>query len=107
MRAIKGSAGPVCLQVPDGDEWISMLQKSVSPQKRDRVFLKGLKESAKPPGEQTGGMQPKNRSVSDGRGFATSIDLMNSLFEKAKATPVAAVASAARSQGFAKVGFCA
>ncbi|KAI8303210.1 Nucleoporin [Colletotrichum sp. SAR11_240] len=78
MRALKGSATPIKLQVAGGDEWMNMLQRSVSPQKRDRTFLRSQ----------------KGRVVSDGRGFATSIDLMNSLFEKAKAP------SAAPSRGF-------
>lgn len=88
MRALKVSITPLKLQVADGDDWTDMLQKTISPQKRDRAALKtineeetyeSLKESVRqevPPA--------KSKAVSDGRGFATSIELMNSLFEKPK-----------------------
>ncbi|KAM0499609.1 hypothetical protein D7B24_001181 [Verticillium nonalfalfae] len=86
MRAIKGSATPLRLQVADGDAWMDMLQKSVSPQKRDRALLKNDAENGNRfSGEKTERSGTASRVVSDGRGFATSIDLMNSLFEKAKA----------------------
>ncbi|KAM0322316.1 hypothetical protein ACHAQA_009606 [Verticillium albo-atrum] len=88
MRAIKGSATPLRLQVADGDAWMDMLQKSVSPQKRDRALLKSDAESGARPNGENDFSGTTSRVVSDGRGFATSIDLMNSLFEKAKA-PVA------------------
>ncbi|KAM0272535.1 hypothetical protein ACHAQH_008695 [Verticillium albo-atrum] len=89
MRAIKGSATPLRLQVADGDAWMDMLQKSVSPQKRDRALLKSDAEnSARLSGDNNDFSGTTNRVVSDGRGFATSIDLMNSLFEKAKAPSV-------------------
>ncbi|KAK6211005.1 nucleoporin autopeptidase [Colletotrichum tabaci] len=91
MRALKGSATPMKLQVAGGDEWMDMLQRSVSPQKRDRAFLRSVNEAALQPAvqdaEATG---QRGRVVSDGRGFATSIDLMNSLFERAKAPSVPA-----------------
>ncbi|KAH6894313.1 nuclear protein 96-domain-containing protein [Thelonectria olida] len=113
MRAVKESAGPFTLEVADGDDWTEMLRKTVSPVKRDRQLLKELNES---PSKQTGllidfdkseGDSPrkslwkkstaKNRldelaantqfGMDKGRGFATSIDLMNSLFEKPKPAP--------------------
>ncbi|OHE93446.1 nucleoporin autopeptidase [Colletotrichum orchidophilum] len=91
MRALKGSATPMKLQVAGGDEWMDMLQRSVSPQKRDRAFLRIANETAScPPAEEAEAASRKSRVVSDGRGFATSIDLMNSLFEKAKAPPAPA-----------------
>lgn len=100
MRAAKGSATPVRLQVADGDEWMDMLHKSVSPQKRDRALLRStLQRSTED--EKVPSMTTSNRVVSDGRGFATSIDLMNSLFEKAKA-PVPAKTGG--SVGFVQVG---
>ncbi|KAJ0361085.1 hypothetical protein COL154_007141 [Colletotrichum chrysophilum] len=89
MRALKGSATPIKLQVAGGDEWMNMLQRSVSPQKRDRTFLRSVNEIASRSHAAETEMGQKGRVVSDGRGFATSIDLMNSLFEKAKA-PTAA-----------------
>jgi nuclear pore complex protein Nup98-Nup96 len=90
MRAIKSSATPVKVQVAAGDDWMDMLSKTISPQKRDRALLKTMHEadnyrSAK---DSVREVSPtKKRIVSDGRGFATSIDLMNSLFEKAKVPP--------------------
>lgn len=95
MRALKVSSTPLRLQVADGDDWMDMLQKTISPQKRDRAALKtineeetyeSLKESVR---KEVSPAKP--RPVSDGRGFATSIDLMNSLFEKPK-SPVRSTA---------------
>ncbi|KAK1968325.1 hypothetical protein LY78DRAFT_655304 [Colletotrichum sublineola] len=98
MRALKGSATPMKLQVAGGDEWMDMLQRSVSPQKRDRALLRSVNEAAlRPAVEEAEGTEQKGRVVSDGRGFATSIDLMNSLFEKAKAP---APSAPAPSRGF-------
>ncbi|KAM6534898.1 hypothetical protein FALCPG4_004517 [Fusarium falciforme] len=114
MRAVKDSAGPVQLEVADGDDWMEMLRKTVSPVKRDRQLLRELNES---PSRQTGVLIDLDKSGDDtlrkssiwrkstakndrmdnfaastigmdkGRGFATSIDLMNSLFEKPKPAP--------------------
>ncbi|KAJ3485579.1 hypothetical protein NLG97_g6784 [Lecanicillium saksenae] len=103
MRAIKDSAGPVRLEVADGDDWTEMLRKTVSPMKRDRQELRELNES---PSKKLGGQQDNlqtsvwgrrsvartdkndgfaaNAALDKSRGFATSIDLMNSLFEKPK-----------------------
>ncbi|KAJ2998135.1 hypothetical protein NUW58_g416 [Xylaria curta] len=87
MRAIKSSATPLKVQVAAGDDWMDMLSKTISPQKRDRVLLKSIHEvenyrSAKDSIREAS--PTKKRIVSDSKGFATSIDLMNSLFEKAK-----------------------
>jgi len=88
MRAIRENATPVKIQVAAGDDWQDMLRKSVSPQKRDRALLKSIHEAdryrAVDPSARNDAAQ-KKRVVSDGRGFATSIDLMHSLFDKAKA----------------------
>ncbi|KAF4468920.1 hypothetical protein FALBO_4177 [Fusarium albosuccineum] len=114
MRAAKDSAGPVQLEVADGDDWMEMLRKTVSPVKRDRQLLRELNDS---PSRQTGLLIDLDKSGNDtfrkssiwrksiakndrldnlaastmgmdkGRGFATSIDLMNSLFEKPKPAP--------------------
>lgn len=123
MRAIKDSVGPVRLEVADGDDWAEMLRKTVSPVKRDRQELRELNQS---PSRNVGGQQDDNlrasawgrRSIArtdknDGfaanaalektRGFATSIDLMNSLFEKPK--PIRDNMRASRSaKGFPQVG---
>lgn len=90
MRAIKGAETPKKVQVTAGDDWADMLTKTISPMKRDRVLLKSLREEDKyrMADETTQQSSPsKKRIVSDGRGFATSIDLMNSLFEKARVPP--------------------
>ncbi|KPM42891.1 Nucleoporin [Neonectria ditissima] len=114
MRAVKDSAGPVTLEVADGDDWAEMLRKTVSPVKRDRQLLREMNDS---PSKQTGllidfdkndggslrrSIWKKSTAKNDmfdgfatnpqlgmdkGRGFATSIDLMNSLFEKPKPAP--------------------
>lgn len=127
MRAVKDSVGPVTLEVADGDDWAEMLRKTVSPVKRDRQQLRELNESPSKLlidfGEtKTGdgfGKKPSAwaRSVTkpDGfgakavaneanRGFATSIDLMNSLFEKPKQPRENPRASIAAAKGFPKVG---
>lgn len=107
MRALKVSNTPLKLQVADGDDWMDMLQKTISPQKRDRAALKtineeetyeSLKESVR---KETSPAKP--RAVSDGRGFATSIELMNSLFEKPKSPVRSAVPATIHTSGF-KVG---
>ncbi|TDZ25488.1 Nucleoporin NUP145 [Colletotrichum orbiculare MAFF 240422] len=95
MRALKGSSTPVKLQVTGGDEWMNMLQRSVSPQKRDRTFLRSTNASASRPAFEGINVSQGGCVTSDAGGFATSIDLMNSLFEKAKAP-----APQAASRGF-------
>ncbi|KAI0966174.1 nuclear protein 96-domain-containing protein [Xylaria arbuscula] len=88
MRAIKSSATPMRVQVAAGDDWMDMLSKSISPQKRDRALLRSIHEADKHRSVRDGigkASPTKKRIVSDSKGFATSIDLMNSLFEKAKA----------------------
>ena len=88
MRAIKSSATPVRVQVAAGDDWMDMLSKSISPQKRDRALLRSIYEADKYCSDIEDTRKPspaKKRIVPDSKGFATSIDLMNSLFEKAKA----------------------
>ncbi|CEJ90989.1 hypothetical protein VHEMI06737 [[Torrubiella] hemipterigena] len=102
MRAVKDSAGPVTLEVADGDDWAEMLRKTVSPVKRDRQLLRELNDSpskmlidfGESPVKAGWGKKAAKDGKQDGfsanlagdknRGFATSIDLMNSLFEKPK-----------------------
>lgn len=109
MRAIKDSSAPIKMQVADGDDWMDMLQKTVSPKKRDRAQLKDLMESAaqEPPESPTAAASKKralSHSTSDGRGFATSIDLMNSLFEKSKVVSRGDQSHTNTSKGFLQVG---
>jgi nuclear pore complex protein Nup98-Nup96 len=105
MRAIKGSATPAKVTVTAGDDWMDMLQKTISPQKRDRALLKSLHEADIYRTKDNGQPQPlaKKRIVSDGRGFATSIDLMKSLFDQAKA-PVENLQASVRPTNI-KVGY--
>lgn len=129
MRAVKDSAGPVRLEVADGDDWAEMLRKTVSPIKRDRQLLRELNESpsrrtgndtdlaneddlgkssvwgrrsvARP--DKTDAFAASTMGQDKSRGFATSIDLMNSLFEKPKPTRENLRASQS-AKGFPKVG---
>ncbi|KAI0396611.1 hypothetical protein F5Y17DRAFT_418922 [Xylariaceae sp. FL0594] len=101
MRAIKISATPQKVQVAAGDDWMGMLSKSISPQKRDRALLKSLHEAAVYGSGKDSVREAsptKKRIVPDSRGFATSIDLMNSLFEHAKA-PTENLQASVRPQG--------
>lgn len=132
MRALKESAGPANFEVADGDDWAEMLKKTVSPAKRDRRMLKELNDAS--PTRQTGldifaeqeagdvdlrkssiwkrntTTQRKDAFAANtvgadkGRGFATSIDLMNSLFERPQPKPKTA-ASNLRSSVSATKGF--
>lgn len=129
MRALRESAGPVNVEVADGDDWAEMLRKTVSPAKRDRQMLKELQETS--PSRQTGPLIDLDNEETDlrkssvwrksatnkkdafgantagidkGRGFATSIDLMNSLFEKPKPASQNLRASTSATKGFPQVG---
>ena len=133
MRAIKDSAGPVKLEVADGDDWMEMLRKTVSPMKRDRYLLRELAESPYKQGGKTvsfdlgdeadfrkssiwgksltrsdrkdGAAMSAQIGMDQGHGFATSIDLMNSLFEKPKPKPARRELNASPSaKGLPKVG---
>ncbi|KAI1141827.1 nuclear protein 96-domain-containing protein [Hypoxylon sp. FL0543] len=100
MRAIKSSSTPMKVQVSSGDDWMDMLSKTISPQKRDRALLKTLNEADHHRGNDSSreASPSKKRVVPEGRGFATSIDLMNSLFEKARA-PAENLQASVRPQG--------
>ncbi|KAH8666780.1 nuclear protein 96-domain-containing protein [Xylariales sp. PMI_506] len=86
MRAIKSSATPAKVTITAGDDWMDMLQKTISPQKRDRALLKSLHEADNYRMKDNVQFQSptKKRVVTDSRGFATSIDLMKSIFDQAK-----------------------
>ena len=87
MRAAKNSGTPMKSRFAAGDDWTSTLRTTISPQKQDRALLKSLIDihgnDSRPDGKPTP-VAPRNRVVSDGRGFATSIDLMNSLFGQSR-----------------------
>jgi len=84
LRASQMSLGtPTRLIVNMGDDWAEQLQKTISPTKQDRHALKQsqlqLFEENDNEQEETPIAQAP---VRDATGFATSIDLMNSLFGK-------------------------
>lgn len=107
LQAIKGANSPLKIQVADGDDWMDMLQKTISPQKRDRAALKTINEEqtyeALKESVRKYESPAKAKAVPDGQGFATSIELMNSLFEKPKATARTVTPATIPTSGF-KVG---
>lgn len=104
MRAIKKSTAPTKIQVTGGDDWTQILQQSVkAPRRMDRATLRALNESgAAWETEEHGSPMPKQQTSADTVGFATSIDLMKSLFEQSKG-PAQSVQGMA-GKGFVKVG---
>jgi nuclear pore complex protein Nup98-Nup96 len=108
MRAMKSSGTPSKrkLQLED-DGWTETLQRTISPRKQDRAELKRLRDSVMLGDTDEPAPVPRNRVVSDGRGFATSIDLMHSLFGETKSpikSPAKIAKLPAKANGF-EVGF--
>ncbi len=104
MRALKNSGTPMKQKFSAGDDWASTLKNTISPQKQDRALLKSLIDiHGNEPGIEAEPTPLPKRAVSDGRGFATSIDLMNSLFGQTR-SPVKVAKVPAKSKGF-EVGF--
>ena len=109
MRAVKKSTAPTKIEVAGGDDWTQILQASVrAPRTVDRQTLRELNETgaAWDNLKDRGSPAPTRQQqplVSDGAGFATSIDLMKSLFEQAKGGPTQP-AQAPLGKGFVKVG---
>ena len=117
MRAMKESSGPYELEIAEGDDWMEMLRKSVSPVKRDRQLLREINVDSAQNGQlidfdkdneiERGSvwkksMNQRTNNTEKGQGFATSIDLMNSLFEKPK--PARSMRASVAAKGFPKVG---
>lgn len=130
LRAMKSSQGPMQLEVADGDNWAETLRKSVSPVKRDRLGLRALNDSpTKPTGtrplldvdgeeqrrmtiwgkgskagdDRLSGLAASAQLAKDqGAGFSTSIDLVNSLFDKPVSTNES-LGALQKSQGFPQV----
>lgn len=104
MRAVKKSTAPTKIEVAGGDDWTQILRASVrAPRTVDRVALRAMNESGEVWENKDGGSPaPKEPVVTDGAGFATSIDLMKSLFEQAKGP--SQPAPAGPTKGFVKVG---
>ncbi|RFU24917.1 hypothetical protein B7463_g11421, partial [Scytalidium lignicola] len=100
MRTSKSLGSPIKRKFKAGDDWTSALQTTISPQKQDRAQLKSMMEIQE---NESRSAEPasvvRNRVISDGRGFATSIDLMNSLFGQPK-SPTKVQKTPAKSQGF-------
>lgn len=73
------------------DDWMTMLQRTVSPRKQDRAQLKFLAQSVIAGADEDEDDTPvKTRVVSDNRGFATSLDIMQSLYGQANKSPMKA-----------------
>lgn len=105
MRAVKKSTAPTKIQVAGGDDWTQILQQSVrAPRRMDRATLRALNESgaAWEMEERGSPVSKQQQSAADTAGFATSIDLMKSLFEQSKG-PAQSVQGMA-GKGFVKVG---
>ncbi|KAL2266102.1 hypothetical protein VTJ83DRAFT_5454 [Remersonia thermophila] len=111
MRAQKKSNAPARIEVAGGDDWTQILQASVrAPRTVDRATLRALNESgAVWEMKERGSPEPHagnaaatmtTTTTADGPGFATSIDLMKSLFEQAKGPAQPVQASPAK--GFVK-----
>ena len=100
MRALN-SASPQKRKFTAGNDWAATLQSTISPKKHDRALLKSLidihGDDSRPDSQPT--PVPRNRVVSDARGFATSIDLMNSLFGQAR-SPTKIAKVPAQAKGF-------
>jgi nuclear pore complex protein Nup98-Nup96 len=111
MRAMRATSSPLKRKIKfDDNDWAEMLRQSVSPQKQDREQLKRTRDSiingAALGGDEKDGaanLTTRGRVVSDGHGFATSIDLMHSLFGEAR-SPVKSAKVPQKGKGF-EVGF--
>ncbi|KAK4158359.1 hypothetical protein C8A00DRAFT_28640 [Chaetomidium leptoderma] len=104
MRAFKKSTAPTKIEVAGGNDWTQILRASVrAPRTVDRATLRELNESgAVWDLKDRGSPAPQNNApVSDGAGFATSIDLMKSLFGQAKG-PTQSAVQASPAKGFVK-----
>lgn len=99
MIANKALGSPEKRKFKAGDDWTAALKTTISPQKQDRAQLKTIMEIQESQLRLAAPSPVRGRIVSDGRGFATSIDLMNSLFGQTK-SPAKAQKVPAKSQGF-------
>ncbi|OBT58968.1 hypothetical protein VE04_02209 [Pseudogymnoascus sp. 24MN13] len=90
LRESRAAGSPLKRKLElNDDNWMDMLEQTISPQKQDREHLKQIRDMetdallfGSP--QKTLVSPVKSRVVSDGRGFATSIDLMHSLFGEPK-----------------------
>jgi nuclear pore complex protein Nup98-Nup96 len=100
MRALKASGTPLKRKFTASNDWASTLKTTISPQKQDRQLLKSLVEVSR--SNEESAPIPRKRVVSEGQGFATSIDLMNSIFGQTR-SPAKVANVSAQPNGF-KVG---
>ena len=84
MKATQMSSGtPTKMLVSMGDDWVEQLQKTISPKKQDRHLLRHVQEQLFKQEDHEQEDNPVVQApIRDANGFATSIDLMNSLFGK-------------------------
>jgi len=100
LRAVQKAETPSKRTFAAGNDWTAALKTTISPQKQDRAFLKSLIDvHDNDPQEISQPTPAAKRVVSDGRGFATSIDLMNSLFGQNK-SPAKIAKVPAKGKGF-------
>ncbi|KFY60039.1 hypothetical protein V497_03928 [Pseudogymnoascus sp. VKM F-4516 (FW-969)] len=112
LRESRAAGSPLKRKLElNDDNWMDMLEQTISPQKQDREHLKQIRDMetdallfGSP--QKTLASPAKNRVISDGRGFATSIDLMHSLFGEPKspakpAKPAKVAQVPAQGTGFA------
>ncbi|KAK0672953.1 nuclear protein 96-domain-containing protein [Cercophora samala] len=104
MRALKKSTAPTKIEVAGGDDWTQILQASVrAPRTVDRATLRELNETgAVWDMKDRGSPAPKDVEVNNNDdGFATSLDLMKSLFQQTKGGPTQS-SQASPAKGFVK-----
>jgi nuclear pore complex protein Nup98-Nup96 len=100
LRAVQKSETPSKRTFAAGNDWTAALKTTISPQKQDRALLKSLIDVRdNDPQDNSQPTPAAKRVVSDGRGFATSIDLMNSLFGQNK-SPAKIAKVPAKGKGF-------
>ncbi|KAG9246509.1 putative nucleoporin [Calycina marina] len=103
MRALKEGT-TVKRKFSVESDWTNALKTTVSPQKQDRALLKSFidihgNDARTDTGSATK-PRPRARVVSDGCGFATSIDLMNSLFNQTDSPTKKSAKVPVQSKGF-------
>ncbi|KAK4176803.1 nuclear protein 96-domain-containing protein [Triangularia setosa] len=104
MRARKKSTAPTKIEVAGGDDWTQILQASVrAPRTVDRATLRELNETgAVWDMKDRGSPTPKDVAMNNNDdGFATSLDLMKSLFQQTKGGPTQSL-QASPAKGFVK-----
>ncbi|CAG8976395.1 hypothetical protein HYALB_00012542 [Hymenoscyphus albidus] len=97
LRASQKAATPM-KKFAAGNDWTAALVRTVSPKKQDRAMLKSLIQFQD---DSRSEFQPSptKRGATDTRGFATSIDLMNSLFGQTK-SPIKPAMVPTKAKGF-------